>query len=45
LKYRIKDAEVSCETPEECHVDGDANGRINEAVVKIYPKSLKIVIP
>ena len=43
--FKIKEAVVSCKTPESSHVDGDVNGKIKEAIIKIYPKSLKIIIP
>ena len=43
--YKVKEATVSCEIPENSHIDGDVNEKIKEAVIKIYPKSLKIIIP
>ncbi len=43
--YKVKEAKLRCEQPVSSHIDGDADGRIEEAIIKVHPLSLNIIVP
>jgi diacylglycerol kinase (ATP) len=43
--YKVREASVETDSPVSCHLDGDPAERLSSAEVKIFPKSLNIIIP
>jgi diacylglycerol kinase (ATP) len=43
--YKVKEAVIKCEQPDSSHIDGDADERITEAIIKVKPLSLNVVVP
>jgi len=43
--YRVKEASIKCEKPVSSHIDGDYDGKIDGAIIKVLPLSLNIIVP
>jgi diacylglycerol kinase (ATP) len=43
--HRVKEAVIKTDLPVSCHIDGDGIGKITEAVIKVQPLSLNVIVP
>lgn len=43
--YKVQEVKVEISEPISCHIDGDPSERIRFADVKIFPKSLNLIVP